>query len=261
MVVKPGIQIDLRIGEAGRSFGALLQYFTGSQPAQHPCSATTPTAWGLSLNEYGITTMETGKVETVPRRGVLLRPPGAALHPARAPLAEMSELEAARERFNLPDLVTLADIRGDLHLHSEWSDGDDPPRGDDRGGGWPMGCEYMALTDHSQGLGVANGLTPWSDWPAQIEILLHSLREPGIDITILCGSEVDIRSDGRHGLPGRRFWNMLDCGGRLGPQRHDPGASETMTRRVIRAMEHPARYDNRTCLSTRLHRPPRPHPV
>jgi DNA polymerase (family 10) len=230
VVVKPGIQIDLRIGDDA-SFGALLQYFTGSQ--QHNIRLRDyANRMGLSLNEYGITNLETGQVETFADEASFYARLGLA-YIAPELRAGMHELEAAQNSV-LPTLVETADLRGDLHLHSEWSDGDDPIEVMVEAA-LAQGYEYMALTDHSQGLGVANGLSV-ERLESQIK-LLHSLRDR-YPITILCGSEVDIRADGRLDYPDELL-EQLDV---VVASVHSAMGQdeETMTRRLIRAMEHPA---------------------
>ena len=155
VIVEPGLQIDLRTGET-ESIGAMLQYFTGSQ--QHNIRLRDlANRMGLSLNEYGITNTESGQVEIFPdehsfydRLGLPWVPPELR--------AGLWELDAAQQD-RLPRLVEASHLRGDLHLHSEWSDGNDTIETMVATVA-SLGYEYMALTDHSQGLGVANGLTP-----------------------------------------------------------------------------------------------------
>ncbi len=230
VVVKPGIQIDLRIGD-DESFGALLQYFTGSR--QHNIRLRDyANRKGLSLNEYGITNLETGLVEIFADEPAFYDRLGLPYIPPEL-RAGLHELEAAQNGA-LPTLVEASDLRGDLHLHSEWSDGDDPIEVMIEAA-MAQGCEYMALTDHSQGLGVANGLSV-ERLEAQIK-LLHSLRDR-YPITILCGSEVDIRADGRLDYPDELLEQLdvvvASVHSAMGQDR------ETMTRRLILAMEHPS---------------------
>ena len=103
----------------------------------------------------------------------------------------LQELAAAQDGA-LPDLITAAALKGDLHLHSDWSDGRDPIEVMVAAAA-AQGYEYMALTDHSRGRGIANGLSN-DRLIAQIK-LLREMQESS-PITILCGSEVDIRADG-----------------------------------------------------------------
>ena len=229
VVVEPGLQIDLRTGEA-ESIGAMLQYFTGSQ--QHNIRLRDfANRMGLSLNEYGITQVESGQVEVFPNEESFYARLGLPWIPPEL-RAGMWELEAAQEG-RLPRLVKAGDLRGDLHLHSEWSDGSDTIEKMVATVA-SLGYEYMALTDHSQGLGVANGLTP-ERLAAQREVL-RQLQER-YDMRVLAGSEVDIRSDGRMDFPDEVLAE-LDV---VVASVHNAMSQdrETMTRRIIRAMENP----------------------
>ena len=226
----PGLQIDLRTGET-ESIGAMLQYFTGSQ--QHNIRLRDyANRMGLSLNEYGITNVESGEVEIFPDEDSFYARLGLPWIPPELRTG-MWELDAAQQG-SLPRLVEAKDLRGDLHLHSEWSDGSDSIETMVATVA-SLGYEYMALTDHSQGLGVANGLSP-ERLTAQREVL-RQLRER-YDIRILAGSEVDIRSDGRMDFPDEVLAE-LDV---VVASVHNAMSQdrETMTRRIIRAMEHPS---------------------
>ena len=230
VIVDPGIQIDLRTGET-ESIGAMLQYFTGSQ--QHNIRLRDfANRKGLSLNEYGITNTESGDVEIFPDEESFYARLGLPWIPPEL-RAGMWELDAALDG-SLPQLVEASHLRGDLHLHSEWSDGSDPIETMVATVA-SLGYEYMALTDHSQGLGVANGLTP-ERLAAQREVL-RQLQER-YNIRILAGSEVDIRSDGRMDFPDEVLAE-LDV---VVASVHNAMSQdrETMTRRIIRAMEHPS---------------------
>ena len=230
VVVEPGIQVDIRLCDS-QAFGALLQYFTGSQ--QHNIRLRDyANRLGLSLNEYGITNLNSGDVEHFSDEAGFYRRLGLPLIPPELRTGSW-ELEAAQNE-SLPNLVQASDLKGDLHLHSEWSDGSDPV---DKmvEAALAQGYDYMALTDHSSGLGIANGLSP-QRLEEQIG-LLRSLQER-YPISILCGSEVDIRADG-----------TLDYSDELLEQLDVVVASvhsamgqdsSTMTRRIIKAMEHPA---------------------
>ena len=234
VVLESGIQVDLRIGEE-YSFGALLQYFTGSQ--QHNIRLRElANSQGLSLNEYGITTVETGlktgrlevfsnETDFYGRLGLPYIPPELR--------TGIDELAAAREDL-LPHLVEESDLRGDLHLHSEWSDGRDPIETMVQAAA-DQGYEYMALTDHSSGRGIANGLSD-ARLLEQIEIL-RALQNR-YAITILCGSEVDIRADGTLDYPDELL-EQLDVV--VASVHSSMGQDQKpMTNRIIKAMKHPA---------------------
>ncbi len=230
VVVESGMQIDLRIGEPG-TFGALLQYFTGSQ--QHNIRLRDyANRKGLLLNEYGIINTDTGKVEEFAdeegfyaRLGLPWMPPELR--------TGVYELDAGLAD-SLPRLIQATDLKGDLHLHSEWSDGNDPIELMIEATE-AQGYEYMALTDHSASLGVANGLTN-ERLESQIS-LLRSMQK-NYDITILCGSECDIRANGDMDYPDEILaqldWVVASVHSAMGQDQ------ATMTARIIKAMEHPS---------------------
>ena len=229
VIVESGLQIDLRTGEAG-SIGAMLQYFTGSQ--QHNIRLRDfANRMGLSLNEYGITSIESGEVEIFPDEESFYARLGLPWIPPEL-RAGTWELDAAL-LGRLPQLVEARHLRGDLHLHSDWSDGSDSIE-TMVATVTSLGYGYMALTDHSQGLGVANGLTP--ERLASQRNVLRQLQER-YDIRILAGSEVDIRSDGRMDFPDEVLAE-LDV---VVASVHKAMSQDrnTMTRRIIRAMENP----------------------
>ena len=244
-----GLQIDLRTGET-ESIGAMLQYFTGSQ--QHNIRLRDfANRMGLSLNEYGITNVESGDVEHFPDEESFYARLGLPWIPPEL-RAGMWELPFDKLRTSgIPQLVEARHLRGDLHVHSEWSDGSDPIETMVATAA-SLGYEYMALTDHSQGLGVANGLTP-ERLAAQRDVL-RQIQER-YDIRILAGSEVDIRADGRMDFPDDVLAE-LDV---VVASVHNAMSQDrdTMTRRIISAMEHPL-VTIIGHLSTRLlgHRPP-----
>ena len=230
VVVEPGIQVDLRIGELD-SFGAMLQYFTGSQ--QHNLRLRDyANHMGLSLNEYGITDLKTGRVERFPDEVSFYARLGLPYVPPELRLG-LWEMEAAIEG-RLPSLVQETDLRGDLHLHSDWSDGQDPIEVMVQAA-VDQNYDYMALTDHSSGLGIANGLSN-ERLSQQIQVL-RSLQSK-YPIAILCGSEVDIRADGTLDYPDELLAQLdvvvASVHSAMGQD------SQTMTARIIKAMAHPS---------------------
>ncbi len=190
-----GVQVDLRVVER-ESFGAALQYFTGSK-AHNIKLREMASRRGLKINEYGVVREKDGRrlggaeeEEVYAAVGLPFIPPELR--------EDTGEIEAAREG-TLPDLVALGDIRGDLHVHTNWSDGShdlDTIVAAAR----EKGYRYIAVTDHSKGLGVAHGLDEkrLRDQGALIDRANAKLR----DFRILKGTEVDIRSDGSLDLPG-----------------------------------------------------------
>ena len=229
VVVDPGIQIDLRNGKTD-TLGAMLQYFTGSQ--QHNIRLRDyANRQGLSLNEYGITVIDTGATEHFADEETFYGRLGLPWIPPELRRGS-DELDVAR-RGDLPGLIAETDLRGDLHLHSNWSDGKFSLE-EMVAAVAAMGYEYMALTDHSQGLGVANGLTP-DRLVRQIEILKE--LQGRYDMTILCGSEVDIRADGSMDFPDDVLemldWVIGSVHNAMGQER------DVMTRRIMSAMQNP----------------------
>ena len=230
VVLEPGIQVDLRLGEVG-SFGAMLQYFSGSQ--QHNIRLRDyANRKGLSLNEYGITDLQSGEVARFADEAGFYARLGLPYIPPELRTG-MNELEAALAGA-LPNLVTEADLKGDLHLHSEWSDGRDPIERMIEAA-VEQGYQYMALTDHSSGRGIANGLS--NERLVEQINLLRGLQDQ-YPITILCGSEVDIRADGTLDYPDELLAELdvvvASVHSAMGQD------SDTMTQRIIRAMEHPS---------------------
>jgi DNA polymerase (family 10) len=227
-----GLQIDLRTGESD-SIGAMLQYFTGSQ--QHNIRLRDfANRMGLSLNEYGITNVESGEVEYFADETAFYARLGLPWIPPEL-RAGMWELPFDKLRTSgIPQLVEARHLRGDLHVHSKWSDGSDPIETMVATAA-SLGYEYLALTDHSQGLGVANGLTP--ERLAAQRKALRQLQDR-FEIRILAGSEVDIRADGRMDFPDEALAE-LDV---VVASVHNAMSQDrdTMTRRIISAMEHPS---------------------
>lgn len=229
VVVNSGIQVDLRMVEPD-SWGALIQYFTGSK--QHNILLRDyANSLGLSLNEYGITDLKSGDLEKFGDEESFYARLGLPYIPPELRVG-MNELELARAG-KLPQLIQESLVRGDLHVHSDWTDGREPIE--------VMveylveqGHEYMAITDHSVGRGVANGMTT-QRLQEQINLLRGMQRD--CPITLLCGSEVDIRSDGSLDYPDEVL-AQLDVVVASVHSAMDQDR-QTMTRRIIGAMDNP----------------------
>jgi DNA polymerase (family 10) len=194
VITEDGIQVDLRVVEEA-SFGAALQYFTGSKQHNIRLREMAVKA-GLKLNEYGVFKEPGekkigGKTEEEMYKALKLPwiPPELR--------EDTGEIEAALAG-KLPDLVTLEDIKGDLHVHTKESDGshdlDTIVQAARK-----KGYQYIAITDHTKGLGVAHGL---DEKRLQEEIkLIDEANKKLSGFRILKGTEVDIRADGRLDLP------------------------------------------------------------
>jgi len=185
--LKNGLQVDLRV-VAGESFGAALQYFTGSK-AHNIAVRTLAVKQGLKINEYGVYRGEkriAGKTEEAVYQSLGLPLIAPELREGRG------EVEAALAG-ELPELVTLTQIRGDLHCHTKETDGQNSLEEMARAA-LALGYEYVAITDHSKRLTVAKGLDE-KRLRQQMEAI-DRLNETIRDIRILKAIEVDILEDG-----------------------------------------------------------------
>jgi len=184
-----GISVDLRI-VAPRAFGNLLQHFTGSQ-AHNVQLREDAVARGLSVSEHGITEVESGDVELCASEEAVYERLGYAY--IEPELREgRGELKAARQG-NLPELVSLEDIRGDLHLHTTLSDGRNTLE-EMAEAGRERDYAYMAITDHSASHGFGDHVTEERLWERIDEVADWNKGKQGF--RLLAGSEVNIGLDG-----------------------------------------------------------------
>jgi DNA polymerase (family 10) len=234
------VQVDLRVVPA-ESYGAALQYFTGSKEHNVRLRGRARDR-GLSLNEYGV---------------FRLAADGAAKGPAIAGRTEEEvyaalglpwippELREGRdeiqlaERAALPELVTLADIRGDLHMHTTATDGEDT-LADMVRGAIDRGLAYVAITDHGQRVTMAHGLDRrrlLAQWE-QIDRLNESLAADGRPpIVVLKGIEVDILEQGGLDLPDEVLAQADWVVASLHYGQNQP--RDRITARIVEAIENP----------------------
>jgi DNA polymerase (family X) len=188
----PGISIDCRV-VAHECFGNLLQHFTGNKE-HNVLLREFAQRKGIKVSEYGLED-ESGKVTTCTDETQVYAALGLAYIPPEMRLG-LDEIDLAR-RDAIPKLVELADIRGDLHDHTDWSDGvctiEQMARAAAR-----RKREYLSISDHSPGRAVANGLSI-ERLREQINILASVRTKYGVHL--LTSSEVDIRADGTLDLP------------------------------------------------------------
>lgn len=189
-----GVQVDLRILDHD-SFGALLHHFTGSR--QHNIDLREYAVQrGYSISEYGLTDIRTGDRIQIADEAELYARLGLAYIPPELRQGT-GEIELAA-RGEIPTLIAEGDLRGDLHAHTDWSDGADTIEAMARAA-LAIGREYLAISDHSGGLGVAHGLTR-ERLERQIAAIAEvQARVPGI--RLLAATEVDIRADGLLDFP------------------------------------------------------------
>lgn len=189
VVLENMLQVDLRVIPP-ESYGAALQYFTGSKEHNVKLRTISVKA-GYKLNEYGLYRREDDSLVEAEDEAKIYEALGMRwMHPELR--ENTGEIEAAIED-KLPELVTLDDIRGDLHVHTDYSHAIDPLE-EMVEKAVEMGHQYMAITDHSQSLAIAQGLSE-EELMQQIEEV-RRLDEEYSEIKLLTGTECDIKSDG-----------------------------------------------------------------
>ena len=224
-----GQQVDVRVVDDA-VFGAALMYFTGSKD-HNVRLRELAIKQGLKLSEYGLfqgDTVVAGRTEeeVYARLGLRYIPP--ELREDRGEIAA-----AAAGGPGLPELVELSDIRGDLHMHTTASDGRDAIE-DMARAAMALGYEYIAVTDHSQSLGVARGLSP-----DRLRQHIRDIRaaEQKLGFRILAGTESDIREDGSLDYDDDLLAELdIVIGSIHGHMRMTP---QDMTKRLIRAVSNP----------------------
>jgi DNA polymerase (family 10) len=234
------VQIDMRVVDAD-AFGAAWQYFTGSKEHNVALRARARDR-GLSINEYGVTrltTDTTGKGASIAGRTEeeVYRAVGLPWIPPE--IREGGDEIALAERDALPDLVTLADMRGDLHMHTTATDGEDT-LADMVRAAVTRGLRYIAITDHGQRVTMARGLDRkrlLHQW-GEIDRLNESLAASGPPpLVVLKGIEVDMLEKGGLDLPDdvleQADWVVASLHYGQGQPR------ERITARIVEALENP----------------------
>ncbi|HKG63610.1 MAG TPA: DNA polymerase/3'-5' exonuclease PolX [Solirubrobacteraceae bacterium] len=227
-----GMKIDLKVVEPDQ-FGNVLQHFTGSK-AHNVALRESSVRRGLHISEYGILDDETGETtrcaseESVYERlGLPWIPP--ELREGRGELeAAMSDPPA------LPELITLEDLKGDLHMHTTSSDGLQTAE-EMALAARERGLEYIAITDHSASHGFGNDVSP-AELEARIDEV-HTLNERLEGIEVLIGTESNILTDGSLDYPDelleRLDWVIASVHTSFRMR------SKEMTDRMVAAIEHP----------------------
>lgn len=224
------LQIDLRVIKPDE-YGAALQYFTGSK-AHNIALRGLAMNKGLKLSEYGIFDERTGQRLGGTTEDEIYHILGMPWIPPEL-REDRGEIEAALRR-QLPKLIIEKDIRGDLHVHSDWSDGTDPlevmvvaARA--------RGYEYVAITDHSVSLGVAHGLTV-ERVRAQRRVI-DQLNARYAPFRVLQGIEVNIRGDGTLDYDDEVLRSFDIVTASIHSAFGQPLAQ--MTERILKAIRHP----------------------
>lgn len=230
VVMKGGPQVDLRLVEH-ESFGSLLQHFTGSK--EHNVALRD---WavrrGLSLSEYGITVTGTGETHRFDSEEKFYEWLGLQFPPPE--LREGGNEVEVAERWELPALVELPDIRGDFHAHTEWSDGDDTVQAMAEAAR-AKGYRFLAITDHSAGRGIAGGLS--ADRLREQVGAVREVERKMQGMRLFAGTEVDIRADGSLDYDDDLLAELdVVIGAVHSAMEQDRGK---MTARIVRALENP----------------------
>lgn len=229
VIVESGWQVDLR-GVTEAHYAALLLYFTGSQ--QHTVQLRAlAMKKGLSLNEYGLTD-DAGVLQTFDSEAGLYQQLGLAY--VEPELREGLDELAAAASAKLPSLISLSDIHGDLHTHSDWTDGNatiDTMVAEAE----KRGLEYVAITDHSVGRAISNGLS--IDRLRLHRAMIEAVQRKRPGIKIFAGSEIDILADGTLDYPDEVLAGLdvvvASVHSAMGQK------PEIMTARIIQAMRNP----------------------
>ncbi|MBK7927437.1 MAG: DNA polymerase/3'-5' exonuclease PolX [Bryobacterales bacterium] len=225
-----GLQVDVRAVPA-ESFGAALQYFTGSK-THNVALRSLALKQGYTLNEYGLARVEGGERVAGATEEEIYEALGLSWIPPEL-RENQGELDAAAAR-SLPRLLELADMRGDVHMHTRESDGrfsleEMAAAAAERGYG------YIAITDHSKALAMANGL----DEARAIRFAekVREMDQSALPVRVLSGLECDIRRDGRMDLDDEALAQLDLVVASV--HSHMNLESAEMTDRLLAAVENP----------------------
>jgi DNA polymerase (family 10) len=230
IVLSEGPQIDLMVCPPA-AWGTHLVHLTGSA-AHNVALRGRALDRGLSLSEKGFKEIETGKLllaaeeeEVYARLDLAWIPPELR--------EDDGEIQAAEQR-QLPELIRLEDVRGDTHVHSDWTDGVDSIEVMARAAR-DLGYGYMVLTDHSPSLGITRGLSAERVEEQGVEIArVNALLGP---FRILHGTELEIRADATLDYPDTLLARFDVVIASIHTGRGQP--SEQLTRRALAAVENP----------------------
>ncbi len=234
--LKTGIDVDLRIVPP-ESFGAALNYFTGSK-AHNIALRRIALAKGWKLNEYGLFERRGGnfikiggktEADLYQKLGLIYIEPEMR--------ENAGEIEAAK-KGKLPKLVSRQNIKGDLQVHTKWSDGENSIE-EMALSAAKRGLNYIAVTDHTKSLAVAKGLNEEEiirQWRA-IDKINQKLKRQGYRLKILKGTECEILKDGSLDLPDKILANLDIVGVAIHSYFNLDAA--TQTKRILKAFQNP----------------------
>ncbi|MGD0805307.1 MAG: DNA polymerase/3'-5' exonuclease PolX, partial [Candidatus Bathyarchaeia archaeon] len=227
--LKGHLQVDCRV-ISPEAYGAALQYFTGSKD-HNVKLRTIGVKLGYKLNEYGLFRRDGDTIVASENEEEIYAKLGMSWIPPEL-RENRGEIKAAMNHM-LPKLIELRDMKGDLHCHSKWSEGT-MTLGEVAEKALSLGLEYVAITDHSKSLGIANGLDEerLRDQGKEID----AINKEAKGITLLKGIECDIKSDGSLDLPNSslRDLDFVVASIHSGFKKDE----ETMTNRLISAVHN-----------------------
>jgi len=229
---KQGLDMDLRLVPSS-SFGAALQYFTGSKE-HNILLRRIAIKEGLKLNEYGLFRNDR-KIKGETEEEIYERL-GMDWIPPELRVGE-DEIELA-EKHQLPKLIELSDIKGDFHCHSNWDGGENSIQ-EMADKAISLGYEFLGISDHTQSLKIENGLNEKRLREQRIEInrINEELEKKKIKFKVLQGSEVDILKDGTLDINDETL-KTLDYVS-ISIHSNFKMGKIAMTKRIIKALENP----------------------
>ena len=231
VLIAQGYQIDLRVVRP-EDYGSTLQHFTGSR--EHSIALRDlALGRGLRLNEYGLSEVASGRRVAGASEEEIYQALGLAWMPPEL-RENRGEIEAAATGQAASTSSSLSDLRGDLHFHTDWSDGtasleEMAMAARDRG------LRYACVTDHSQGLAVAGGLS--IERLREQRRLVDEVNRRLAPFRVLHGAEVDVRGDGSLDYPDEVLAELDFVGISVHSQFNQPEAE--MTERIVRALRNP----------------------
>lgn len=229
VLLNDDLQVDLRV-VSDKSFGAALQYFTGSK--EHNVKMRSiAIKKGYKLNEYGLFEKDSEKFVVGKDEKQIYNQLDLDYIPAEL-RENRGEIERAQQK-KLPKLVNYDDIKGDIHVHSNYSDGIENIE-DIAKKAQKMGYEYIGIADHSKSLKVARGLSEEKVKKKIEEINKINKKNPGIHV--FCGTECDIKTDGSLDYS-KKTLNMFDYVG-IGIHSKFKMDRKEATNRIIKGMDN-----------------------
>ena len=228
--LKTGLRIQLWI-QPTSSFGSLWQYASGSQ-AHNVRLREYAQKQGLSLSEHGLQARD-GTLLNCSTEELVYQQIGLPWIPPEL-REDRGEIQAAVSR-NLPDLIQLSDLRADLHTHSDWSDGHASIE-EMANAAIQKGLKILAVTDHSHGMAIANGLSV-EKLRAQKKEINDVQQKLGEKIRLLRGIELEIRSDGELDYPDEVLADLDIVVASLHTSLRQP--REVITQRLVKAIQNP----------------------